>query len=138
VSIPFGASLSYIPGGHSFKFGFYNVTAQRTSDVSDNVAHLTYQFLNCTPNQPDRAGDASLSGRATADGSRGLHAGRVDARPSDPQLRTGVNFELYNIFNSNTVLTENNTYRDATLARWRIPTSIVPPRFIKLSVQMDF
>jgi hypothetical protein len=62
----------------------------------------------------------------------------VDARPSDPQLRTGVNFELYNIFNSNTVLTENNTYRDATLARWRIPTSIVPPRFIKLSVQMDF
>jgi hypothetical protein len=51
VSIPFGASLSYIPGGHSFKFGFYNVTAQRTSNVSDNVAHLTYQFLNGTPNQ---------------------------------------------------------------------------------------
>ena len=51
VSIPFGASLSYVPGGHSFKFGFYNVTAQRTSNVGDNVAHLTYQFLNGTPNQ---------------------------------------------------------------------------------------
>jgi hypothetical protein len=51
VSIPFGASLSYVPGGHSFKVGFYNVTAQRTSNVSDNVAHLTYQFLNGTPNQ---------------------------------------------------------------------------------------
>ena len=51
MSIPFGASLSYVPGGHSFKFGFYNVTAQRTSNVGDNVAHLTYQFLNGTPNQ---------------------------------------------------------------------------------------
>src|SRR5207244_4737767 len=40
VSIPFGASLSYIPGGHSYKFGFYNVTAQRTSNVGDNVAPL--------------------------------------------------------------------------------------------------
>jgi hypothetical protein len=51
VSIPFGASLAYVPGSHSFKFGFYNVTAQRTSHVFDNVAHLTYQFLNGAPNQ---------------------------------------------------------------------------------------
>jgi Carboxypeptidase regulatory-like domain len=51
VSIPFGASLSYVPGSHSFKFGFYNVTAQRTSNVSDNQAHLTYRFNNGTPNQ---------------------------------------------------------------------------------------
>ena len=54
------------------------------------------------------------------------------------QLRTGVNFELYNLFNSNAVLTENATYRDATETGWRIPTSIVPPRFIKFSVQLDF
>ena len=27
------------------------VTAQRTSNVGDNVAHLTYQFLNGVPNQ---------------------------------------------------------------------------------------
>ena len=53
-------------------------------------------------------------------------------------MRLGVNFELYNIFNTNAVLTENATYRDATLTGWRIPTSIVPPRFIKVSVQMDF
>jgi hypothetical protein len=51
VSIPFGASLSYVPGGHSFKVGFYNVTAQRTSNVGDNQSHLTYQFLNGVPNQ---------------------------------------------------------------------------------------
>jgi hypothetical protein len=51
VSIPFGASLAYVPGSHSFKFGFYNVTAQRTSHVFDNTSHLTYQFLNGVPNQ---------------------------------------------------------------------------------------
>jgi Carboxypeptidase regulatory-like domain len=54
------------------------------------------------------------------------------------QLRAGVNFELYNLFNSNTILTENATYRDATETGWRIPTSIMPPRFIKVSVQLDF
>jgi len=54
------------------------------------------------------------------------------------RLRTGVNFEVYNIFNTNSVLTENTTYRDATLAGWRIPTTIMPPRFIKLSLQLDF
>ena len=54
------------------------------------------------------------------------------------QLRTGVNFELYNLFNTNTVLTENTTYRDAT-----IPAGASRPRlrrrgFMKFSVQLDF
>ena len=52
--------------------------------------------------------------------------------------RLGVNIELYNAFNTNAVLTENATYRDATVSGWRIPTSIVPPRFKKISLQMDF
>ena len=34
VSIPLGGSLTYVTGSHSFKFGFYNVTALRTSNVS--------------------------------------------------------------------------------------------------------
>ena len=52
--------------------------------------------------------------------------------------RLGVNFELYNAFNTNAVLTENATYSNASVSGWRIPTSIVPPRFMKFSVQMDF
>ncbi len=51
VSIPFGASIAYVTGSHSFKTGFYNVTAHRDSHVFDNAAHLTYQFLNGVPNQ---------------------------------------------------------------------------------------
>ncbi|MEO8257756.1 MAG: TonB-dependent receptor [Acidobacteriota bacterium] len=54
------------------------------------------------------------------------------------RLRAGANLELYNALNTNVVLTESTTYRDASLTGWRIPTSIVPPRFVKLSVQLDF
>ena len=51
VSIPSSAAMSYVTGSHSAKLGFYNVTAQRTSDVPDNASHLTYQFNNGVPNQ---------------------------------------------------------------------------------------
>ena len=54
------------------------------------------------------------------------------------RMRLGANLELYNTFNGNTVLTESATYRDTSPSGWRIPTSIMPPRFIKLSLQMDF
>jgi hypothetical protein len=53
-------------------------------------------------------------------------------------MRLGANFELYNAFNTNAVLTENATYTNASINGWRVPTSIVPPRFVKFSVQMDF
>ena len=53
-------------------------------------------------------------------------------------LKTGVSVEVYNVFNTNAVLTENAVYRDATTSGWRIPTSIAPPRLVKLSLQLDF
>ncbi len=53
-------------------------------------------------------------------------------------LKTGVSVEVYNVFNANAVLTENAVYRDATASGWRIPTSIAPPRLLKLSLQLDF
>ena len=46
--------------------------------------------------------------------------------------------EIYNLFNTNAVLTENTTYRDTSVSGWRIPTSIAPPRFMKFSLQLDF
>jgi hypothetical protein len=73
VSIPFGVSLAYVTGSHSFKFGFYNVTAHRDSKVFDNVAHLTYQFLNGVPNQlTERATPLDRSERQRMD--LGLYA----------------------------------------------------------------
>ena len=48
--------------------------------------------------------------------------------------RTSLNFDFYNIMNSNSVLTENQTFS----AAWRTPQSILLPRLFKLSAQLDF
>jgi hypothetical protein len=49
--MPWSASMSYITGSHSSKFGIYNVTAHRDSTVPDNFDKLTYRFNNGVPNQ---------------------------------------------------------------------------------------
>jgi hypothetical protein len=54
------------------------------------------------------------------------------------RLRTVLSVDVYNAFNANPVLAENATYRDATISGWRIPTSILPARFAKFGVQVDF
>jgi hypothetical protein len=54
------------------------------------------------------------------------------------RTRTSVNLDIYNAFNSNAVLAENSTYTNATLAGWRVPTTIVTARFFKISAQIDF
>jgi hypothetical protein len=67
---------------------------------------------------------------------------QLDLRLTKPfrldRTRVGANLEIYNVFNSNAVLTESATYLNAGLAGWRIPQTIIPPRFVKISVQLDF
>lgn len=48
--------------------------------------------------------------------------------------RTSVNFDFYNILNSNSVIGENSTFGTG----WRTPTSILLPRLFKIGVQFDF
>jgi hypothetical protein len=48
--------------------------------------------------------------------------------------RTSVNFDFYNVLNSNSVINENITYG----AAWRTPQLILLPRIFKLSAQFDF
>jgi hypothetical protein len=48
--------------------------------------------------------------------------------------RTMVNFDFYNVLNSNSVINENITYG----AAWRTPQLILLPRIFKLSAQFDF
>jgi len=45
-----------------------------------------------------------------------------------------VSVDLYNAFNANPILAQNNTFGTA----WLRPTSIFPARFAKLSLQFDF
>lgn len=53
-------------------------------------------------------------------------------------VRTVLGVDVYNALNANPVLTENGAYRDATISGWRIPTSILPGRFVKFGAQVDF
>jgi hypothetical protein len=49
------------------------------------------------------------------------------------RMRTTVSLDLYNAFNANPVLSQNNNF-----AAWQVPTSILTARFAKVSLQMDF
>jgi hypothetical protein len=48
--------------------------------------------------------------------------------------RTAINFDFFNVTNSNSVLTENQTFGPA----WRTPQSILLPRLFKIGAQLDF
>jgi hypothetical protein len=48
--------------------------------------------------------------------------------------RTNVNFDFYNVTNSNSVITENATFGPG----WRTPTGILLPRLFKISAQFDW
>jgi hypothetical protein len=48
--------------------------------------------------------------------------------------RTNINFDFYNVTNSNSVTGENPTFG----AGWRTPTAILLPRMFKIGLQFDF
>jgi hypothetical protein len=52
--------------------------------------------------------------------------------------RTLLSLDVYNLLNVNPALTENAFYRNTTVSGWRVPTSILPARFFKISGQFDF
>jgi hypothetical protein len=45
-----------------------------------------------------------------------------------------LNVDLFNAFNSDAILTQNNTFGGA----WQRPFSVIQPRFVKLSARWDF
>jgi len=57
------------------------------------------------------------------------------------RTRTNVGFDIYNILNQAAVLTYNQTYIPPTGtagSTWLAPTSVLTPRFFKISAQIDF
>ena len=49
---------------------------------------------------------------------------------------TNVGVDIFNLINSNAVLTYNQTF--APGGAWLIPQAVLTPRFVKLSAQIDF
>ena len=58
------------------------------------------------------------------------------------RTRTHVGIDIFNVLNSDAVLTRNQTFQlpSATLPNgsWLVPQSVLTPRFVKLSAQIDF
>jgi hypothetical protein len=57
------------------------------------------------------------------------------------RARTTVGLDVYNLLNSNAVLTYSQTFNPAVLTgpgSWLQPTSVLTPRFLKISAQIDF
>jgi hypothetical protein len=52
------------------------------------------------------------------------------------RLRSTVGLDIYNLINSNAVLTYNQTFIPG--GSWLAPTSVMTPRFFKVSAQIDF
>jgi hypothetical protein len=52
--------------------------------------------------------------------------------------RLRVTFDLYNLFNANTVLARNNTFGLGGGSGWGQPTNILTGRLIKLGGQFSF
>jgi hypothetical protein len=67
----------------------------------------------------------------------GEQANQLDLRFSKlfrfAERRASVNFDIYNIWNGNPVLTQNNAF-----ASWQVPQSILDARLFRLSFQFDF
>jgi hypothetical protein len=51
--------------------------------------------------------------------------------------RTTVGFDVYNLMNSNPVLTYNQIFSPTTTT-WLRPNSVLQARFVKISAQVDF
>ncbi len=57
------------------------------------------------------------------------------------RFRTHAGIDIYNILNSNAILTYNQTYTPPTAtspSQWLAPQAVLTPRFLKVSAQIDF
>jgi hypothetical protein len=52
------------------------------------------------------------------------------------RTRTNVGVDVFNVINSNKTLTYNQTY--SPTGSWLTPQSVLSPRFVKVSAQIDF
>jgi len=52
------------------------------------------------------------------------------------RTRTNVGLDLYNVSNSDAILSYNNSFTPG--GRWLAPTSILSPRFVKFSAHIEF
>ena len=63
---------------------------------------------------------------------------RIGKKLKFGHLRNVISLDVLQCANANPALTEGTTYQNTTITGWRVPTSIQPARFAKISLQVDF
>jgi outer membrane receptor protein involved in Fe transport len=63
---------------------------------------------------------------------------RASKRIKLDKLRFRVDFDAYNLFNSDWPYTVSNTFSTAATSNWLKPTNVLQARFFKIGAQIDF
>jgi hypothetical protein len=63
---------------------------------------------------------------------------RASKRFKLSQYRVRIDFDAYNIFNSNWPYTVSNTFSTAATSQWLRPTNVLQARFFKFGINFDF
>ncbi|HUK37162.1 MAG TPA: hypothetical protein VLV86_24775, partial [Vicinamibacterales bacterium] len=92
-------------------------------DLSGGAANVTVNLVAPGTLYGDRVNELDL---------------RIGKKLTFGRVRSVVGVDVYNALNANPALTEGTTYQNSSLTGWRVPTSIQPARFAKISLQLDF
>lgn len=63
---------------------------------------------------------------------------RASKRIKLDKVRFRVDFDAYNLFNSDWPFTVSNTFSTAATSNWLKPTNVLQARFFKIGAQFDF
>jgi hypothetical protein len=126
--------------------GTYQRLPAPVPDLSANFAATNaYLAANSTLGRPLAGGAQNITLNLVEPGSVfGPSLNQLDVRFAKivrfGTARATINFDIYNAFNANTILTYNNAFAIAPTGAvtWQQPTQILQARFFKIGGQFDF
>ena len=117
-------------------------TTFRSEQGQQLAANYTTGPANTTLGRPFAGGSPTITVNLIEPGSMyGDRANQLDLRVAKNLrfggTRTNVGFDIFNIFNSNPVLTYNQAFSPTT-ETWLRPNSVLQPRYVKFSASINF
>jgi len=117
-------------------------TTFRSEQGQQLAANYAASAANTTLGRPFAGGSTTLTVNLIEPGSKyGDRANQLDLRIAKNLrfggTRTNIGVDVFNILNSNPVLTYNQTYSPTTTT-WLRPQSVLQPRYMKISAQLNF
>ena len=117
-------------------------TTFRSEQGQQLAANYTAGPANTTLGRPFAGGSQTITVNLIEPGTMyGDRANQLDLRVAKNLrfggTRTNVGVDVFNILNSNPVLTYNQAFSPTTTT-WLRPTSVLQPRYVKFSAQINF